>query len=200
MSMATLERAILASAKDALNNRKLKMDDILEWSTSEAVVKKNLRDGEVALYLPDPGAWLAVSREKDMRVVPPNAKAEPLTPDTSMAGTENMSEPKPIESETRGGSCAPAPCSAWRPAAEYKSNCEAWWKGRRVRLMRVLRTRGGAIYRKGRIVRVTRKLGGLTLEGRKMRATRVGYWGIDVDITPNDQAERPPLETRSSRV
>ena len=131
---------------------------------------------------------------------PPNAKAEPLTPDTSMAGTENMSEPKPIESETRGGSCAPAPCSAWRPAAEYKSNCEAWWKGRRVRLMRVLRTRGGAIYRKGRIVRVTRKLGGLTLEGRKMRATRVGYWGIDVDITPNDQAERPPLETRSSRV
>lgn len=30
-----------------------------------------------------------------------------------MAGTENMSEPKPIEAETRGGSCAPAPCSAF---------------------------------------------------------------------------------------
>ena len=29
-----------------------------------------------------------------------------------MAGTENMSEPKPTESETRGGSCAPAPGSA----------------------------------------------------------------------------------------
>ena len=29
-----------------------------------------------------------------------------------MAGTENMSEPMSNESETRGGSCAPAPCSA----------------------------------------------------------------------------------------
>ena len=29
-----------------------------------------------------------------------------------MAGTENMSEPKPIEAETPGGSCAPASCSA----------------------------------------------------------------------------------------
>lgn len=32
-------------------------------------------------------------------------------PEASVVGTENMSEPKPIESETRGGSCAPAPCS-----------------------------------------------------------------------------------------
>ena len=33
-------------------------------------------------------------------------------PTAGVAGTENMSEPKPIEAETRGGSCAPALCSA----------------------------------------------------------------------------------------
>jgi hypothetical protein len=31
-----------------------------------------------------------------------------------VAGTENMSEPKRNKSETRGGSCAPAPCSVER--------------------------------------------------------------------------------------
>ena len=72
MRMATMEDAILASAKGALNNRKLKINDILEWSTSEAFVKKNMRDGEVALYLSDPGVWLAVKRKNDIRVVPPN--------------------------------------------------------------------------------------------------------------------------------
>ena len=71
----------------------------------------------------------------------------------------------------------------WRPAVEYKTNCAKWWVGRRVRLMRNLTTRGGNTYRKGRIAKVSRKFGGLTLEGRNMRITRVGYWGIDVDTT-----------------
>ena len=41
-----------------------------------------------------------------------NDQAEPRRPTASVAGTENMSEPMSNGSETRGGSCAPAPCSA----------------------------------------------------------------------------------------
>ena len=76
--------------------------------------------------------------------------------------------------------------AAWRPAVEYKSNSGAWWFGRRVRLLRDIRTKGGKLFRKRRIARVTRKFGGLTLSGSKgLHVTRVGYWGIEVDTTPN---------------
>lgn len=67
MSMATLERAILAGAKVVFKNPKLKMKDILEWSTSEAQVKKNLGDGEAYAHVPDPGAYVAISKALDKR-------------------------------------------------------------------------------------------------------------------------------------
>ena len=59
----------------------------------------------------------------------PNDQAQPLPLTASVADTETMSEPKPIESETRGGSCAPASGSAfkreylevpWTPSPEEK--------------------------------------------------------------------------------
>ena len=61
-----------------------------------------------------------------------------------MAGTENMSESKPIESEKRGGSCAPAACSAsGRKPTCYecggdhepsgaRSDCIRHWKRRAI--------------------------------------------------------------------
>lgn len=67
MSMATLERVILASAREVFKNRKLRMKDILEWSTSEEQVKKNLRDGEVYAHVADPGAYVAIAKENDKR-------------------------------------------------------------------------------------------------------------------------------------
>jgi hypothetical protein len=63
MSLATLERAILAGAKIELKNPKLRQKDIQEWSTSE--VKP--QNGEVALRIPDPGIWIAVKKERDKR-------------------------------------------------------------------------------------------------------------------------------------
>ena len=63
MSMATLERAVLAGAKDALNNRGLRMKDIMEWSTGEIREVK----GEVRVWVPDPGAWVAVQEAYDKR-------------------------------------------------------------------------------------------------------------------------------------
>ena len=47
--MATLEREILAEARLVLNNPKLRMNDIMEWTTG--CVKPY--DGEVSFVLPD---------------------------------------------------------------------------------------------------------------------------------------------------
>jgi hypothetical protein len=65
MSMATLERAILASAKTLLKNPKLKMSDIMEWSTSEEQVRGNLATGEKCYFVPDPGVCIAVKADLD---------------------------------------------------------------------------------------------------------------------------------------
>lgn len=97
--------------------------------------------------------------------------------------------PRQIKAKNRRAreALASGNCSAWRPAAEYKTNSGEWWAGRRVRLLRDIRTRGGKLFRKRRIARVERKFGGLTLIGTKgLYVTRVGYWRIEVDTTPND--------------
>jgi len=66
VSMASLERDILAEARTTLNNRQLKMGDLLEWSTSKEVIQQGLRNGEMMLRLPG-GIWIAVSRMADKR-------------------------------------------------------------------------------------------------------------------------------------
>jgi len=65
MSMASLEREIVQKARIALNNPKLRTKDLLEWSTSEAAVKKNQRPEEVTIHLPDPGVWICVAKSCD---------------------------------------------------------------------------------------------------------------------------------------
>lgn len=63
MSMATLERAVLAGAKVTFNNPKLKMKDILEWSTGQVTPQ----DGEVVARVEDPGVYVAIQKEMDKR-------------------------------------------------------------------------------------------------------------------------------------
>jgi hypothetical protein len=64
MSMATLERAILAGAKRILKNTKLKHADILEWSTGEVKAKD---DSEIVLRVDDPGVNVCVLKTHDKR-------------------------------------------------------------------------------------------------------------------------------------
>ncbi len=64
MSLATLERAILASAKIVLKNPKLKMKDLLEWSTSDIKPKD---DTEIVVRIPDPGVNICVPKAADKR-------------------------------------------------------------------------------------------------------------------------------------
>lgn len=63
MSMATLERAILAGARIVLKNSKLRLKDIMEWRTAE--IKP--QNGEVVVHVTDPGVYVAVKTECDKR-------------------------------------------------------------------------------------------------------------------------------------
>lgn len=63
MSMATLERAVLAGAKITFNNPKLRMKDILEWSTGTVKAEA----GEVVARVDDPGVNVAIKKEMDKR-------------------------------------------------------------------------------------------------------------------------------------
>ena len=62
MGMTTLERAVLAGAKLAFNNPKLRMKDIQKWSTN---VKPH--DGEVVALVADLGVSVAIKAENDKR-------------------------------------------------------------------------------------------------------------------------------------
>ncbi len=62
MSMATLEREILANAKVVLCNKKLRMKDILEWSTGDVKAKN---DDEVVVRIANPGVNICVKKELD---------------------------------------------------------------------------------------------------------------------------------------
>ena len=57
MSMATLEREILAEAKKVTGNTKLKMKEILEWCSGEI----EPQSGEKTYYLPTIGIYIAIA-------------------------------------------------------------------------------------------------------------------------------------------
>ena len=63
MSVATLEREILAQTKIAVKNPKLKMKDILEWSTGNVTPQ----DGEIAIRLDNPGCNVCILKINDKR-------------------------------------------------------------------------------------------------------------------------------------
>lgn len=63
MGIVAIERAILQEARTVFKNAKLQKKHLLEWSTS--LVKE--QEGEVAVFLPIIGVWVAVPRECDRR-------------------------------------------------------------------------------------------------------------------------------------
>lgn len=63
MSMATLERAVTAEARTVLKNPKLRVKDLLEWSTGQVKVQT----GEVTAFLPELQIHIAVKKEMDKR-------------------------------------------------------------------------------------------------------------------------------------
>ena len=69
MSMASLEREIVGEAKRLLNNPKLKMADLLEWSSSRATVQGNLEPNDVMIEVPAFKVWAAFPKAADRREV-----------------------------------------------------------------------------------------------------------------------------------
>lgn len=61
-----IEKMIVDSLKFRFNNPKIKVDDIMEWSTSESVVNSNLRDDEVKLFICD--VYVAVKKSLDKTI------------------------------------------------------------------------------------------------------------------------------------
>lgn len=74
MSMATLERAILVELKVVADNNKLRLKDIMEWSTGEIVA----REDETLYFLPDLKVWCAVkvAQQKVQRIVGKSAASD----------------------------------------------------------------------------------------------------------------------------
>lgn len=65
--MRQLETVILQGAKNALSNSKLRLMDIMEWSTSETKVRNGARPDEIVVYIDDPCVWIAVKIACDKR-------------------------------------------------------------------------------------------------------------------------------------
>jgi hypothetical protein len=72
--MATLERAILAELKQVAKNSKLRLKDIMEWSTGEFPD----HEGEVKFFLPDLKVWCSVkvAQQKVQRIVGESAASD----------------------------------------------------------------------------------------------------------------------------
>lgn len=75
MSMRSLESAITREARVFFNNRKLRVKDLMEWSTGE--IKPH--EGEVIAKLPLNGVYIAVKTECDKRS---NAEVRGFAPTT----------------------------------------------------------------------------------------------------------------------
>lgn len=71
MSMKSLERVIINELRTLVKNPKLRLKDLLEWSTSEGAVDNNLQGGEVKVHLPGIGVWCAIAKEHDRREATP---------------------------------------------------------------------------------------------------------------------------------
>lgn len=67
MSLRSLESAILANARHLFVNGRLRLKDIMEWSSGE--IKPQA--GEVTERLPEIGAWVTIKKEHDKRPTPP---------------------------------------------------------------------------------------------------------------------------------
>lgn len=64
MSMATLEREIVAEARVIFNNPKLRNKDLREWSTGEIAPDG---DDEVVAYCPTLGVFVCIFKRDDRR-------------------------------------------------------------------------------------------------------------------------------------
>ena len=64
MSFSSLESDILREVREISHRPRLRIKDLLEWSTAETVVRHNLREGEEMFYCPLSRVWVAIPKAK----------------------------------------------------------------------------------------------------------------------------------------
>jgi len=64
MGMRELEGAIANELREIIGKRSIRVKDMMEWSTSEGVVRKNATADETVIYCPRCGVWVAIASSK----------------------------------------------------------------------------------------------------------------------------------------
>ena len=64
MGFSALEQGLMRELRVVTGNRALREKDLLEWSSSEEQVKKNLKDRERMIHCPNLGLWAAIPAAK----------------------------------------------------------------------------------------------------------------------------------------
>lgn len=62
MSMRSLENAILGELRRVTGRNKLRLKDIMEWSTSEENVRKGAQETEEVVHCPLHNVWCAIPK------------------------------------------------------------------------------------------------------------------------------------------
>lgn len=65
MSLRTLENAILTELRGVTGNKKLKLKDLFEWSTSRETVESHLEVDEQLIECPKLGVWCSIRKACD---------------------------------------------------------------------------------------------------------------------------------------
>ena len=61
MGLSKLERGLVKALRKQLNNEKITMKNVMQWSSLKEIIEKNLRpqDGEVIIEIKEMGVWIA---------------------------------------------------------------------------------------------------------------------------------------------
>jgi hypothetical protein len=62
MSFSSLEKAILQEIKDITSRKNLRLKDLLEWSSSEEIVRGGLQLEEMIVFCPKHKVWAAIPK------------------------------------------------------------------------------------------------------------------------------------------
>lgn len=74
MSMRSLESAICLELRRITKRPSLRIKDIMEWSTSEAAVRKNAQETEEVIHCPLNGVWAAIPKKPNDQAVQPRER------------------------------------------------------------------------------------------------------------------------------
>ena len=67
MSLRSLESSVCLELRRITKRPKLRVKDIMEWSTSEAIVRRNATESEEVHHCPLNGVWAAIEKKPNTK-------------------------------------------------------------------------------------------------------------------------------------